>query len=131
MLVVVKNSYSNGGGLEKKIPEIMRFAGFNNIEVHRFLISKLSAFAEYHRRRGHRFEHLLYEYVIVGEKTGRRTEQTEQPTTEQQHPTNFSGPDRSPGRRVLCALRQGFPPVGEHGGLGASRERHGGNHGFP
>ncbi|MEM2198804.1 MAG: hypothetical protein QXL12_02785 [Nitrososphaerota archaeon] len=71
-IVVVKNYYSNGGGLEKTIPEIMRFAGFNNIEVHRFLISKLSAFAEYHRRRGHRLEHLQYEYVIAGLRTGRR-----------------------------------------------------------
>ncbi|MEM3095499.1 MAG: hypothetical protein QXV62_00685 [Nitrososphaerota archaeon] len=69
-VVVVKDAVASGlkKPVEDVVAEAMGFVGFRDVKVHRFLLEKPSAFAEYHRARGHRHEHLQHEYVIVGQK---------------------------------------------------------------
>ncbi|MEM3096889.1 MAG: hypothetical protein QXV62_07835, partial [Nitrososphaerota archaeon] len=71
-VVVVKQATSTTAKTGQTIPEIVEEAvkavGFKNIERHVFQLAKPSAFYEYHRERGHKHEHLQYEYVIAGQK---------------------------------------------------------------
>ncbi|MEM0462268.1 MAG: hypothetical protein QW318_08740 [Candidatus Caldarchaeum sp.] len=70
-VVVVKDVVSTGLGRQVQdiVAEAMGFVGFKKVKVHTFLIEKPSAYVEWHRSQGHRYEHLLYEYVVEGQKT--------------------------------------------------------------
>ncbi|MEM0482494.1 MAG: hypothetical protein QXM16_06390 [Nitrososphaerota archaeon] len=79
-VVVVKHATTTS---KTQIPEVvveaMRAVGFKNIEKHVFQLAKQSAYAEYHKARGHEHEHLQYEYVIAGQKLGSAKPEVKQP----------------------------------------------------
>ena len=86
VVVVIKDTTTNGNA-PQTVEEAMRFVGFNDVETHRFMLKKPSSFAEYHKTMGHRYEHLLYEYVVVGTKREKQVEESgeavEEPETEE------------------------------------------------
>jgi hypothetical protein len=52
----------------KPLHEAMKAVGFDNIRTYTFTLQHPSGYVKILRSRGHQIEHLLYEYVIVGEK---------------------------------------------------------------
>ncbi|MEM0441509.1 MAG: hypothetical protein QW463_07930, partial [Candidatus Caldarchaeum sp.] len=70
-VLIVKHATTT---LKTPIPEVvveaMRAVGFKNIEKHIFQLAKPSAYAEYHKARGHEYKHLCNEHVIAGQKLG-------------------------------------------------------------
>ncbi|GBC68918.1 hypothetical protein HRbin01_00606 [archaeon HR01] len=71
-VVVVKDRMATrsklGKPLQELVAEIMRTVGFDNIRTYTFALQHPSGYVKILRRRGHPIEHLLYEYVVVGEK---------------------------------------------------------------